>query len=501
MKRKKSKGDDGLRRKAETTIRKYSLVEPGDRVLVAVSGGPDSIALLSILADLGGTGKFHLAAAYFNHGLRKQAENEARWVAEKAKSFGVPFFSGKAETETRVAKDRSPQERARLMRYRFFRNTAKREGYNKVAFGHTSTDQAETVLLYIARGTGRGGLAGIPPKRVLEDTGGEVTVIRPLIECTREEVMSYLNAVGAEWLEDESNLKTDYLRNRIRHLVLPVIRREINPQIEGAVTRVSGILRGEERLLEELSTQAFTNCRIRVSSGFALSVERLAALIPPVRRRVLRMAVSEVVQGIRPPGFRVIEELESLLAEGRPNRRISLPGGIRAERVYEKLHFFSREGIPEGSGTGETYGRLGFPNRVDGYEEDWEIEVPVPGEVSIPVPDHTPIQKIRLEVIPRSELDTFPDGKRRAVIDWERVRSLPLVIRAYRPGDRFHPLGAPGKKKLKKYFIENRVPVSERKSTLVLVSGGDIVWVAGHRIDDRYRITENTRNVLTIAVV
>lgn len=325
-------------RKVAETIRKYQMIEPHDRVLAAVSGGPDSTALLLALRELRERLGFELAVACFHHGLRKEAGRELEWVRKKSMSLGVPFFAGKAGKDLKKKDSRSPQERARRARYDFLGKIAGENGFNRIALGHTATDQSETVLLEIIRGTGRSGLAGIPPRRPLSPkSGNSIMVIRPLLERTREEIVGYLREKKTNWQEDRSNRDPKYLRNRIRGRIMPVIRKEVAPHLDKMVLRLSEILRDEEEFLETLAQEAFKKCRLTEDEGISLSVAMLGSLPPAIRRRVLRLAISKVKENLPPPGWEVLRELEVVLGPGRPTRRLSLPGGVRAERFCDRL--------------------------------------------------------------------------------------------------------------------------------------------------------------------
>ena len=329
-------------RKVAETIRKYQLLGPKDRVLAAVSGGPDSMALLLALRELRERLDFELAAASFDHGLRKEAGRELEWVRKKSLGMGLPFFAGKAKKDLKKKDSRSPQERARRARYDFLGKIAGENGYNRIAFGHTATDQAETVLLGIIRGTGRSGLAGIPPRRPLSPKSGDsIMVIRPLLERTREEIIGYLREKKTGWREDRSNRDPKYLRNRIRGKIIPVIRKEAAPHLDKMILRLTEILRDEEEYLEAVAREAFKKCRLAEAKDVGLSVAKVESLPPAIRRRVLRSAISSVNKNLPPPGWEVIRELEVILGPGRPNRRLSLPGGVLAERVYDRMRIFA----------------------------------------------------------------------------------------------------------------------------------------------------------------
>jgi tRNA(Ile)-lysidine synthase len=327
-------------RKVAETIRKYRLIEPRDRVLAAVSGGPDSTALLLVLRELRELLGFELAVASFNHGLRKEAGGELDWVRKKALSLGLPFFPGKSEKDLKKKDAHSPQERARRARYDFLGKIAGENWFNKIAFGHTATDQTETLFLGIIRGTGRSGLAGIPPRRPLSPKSGDsIMVIRPLLERTREEIVGYLREKKSNWREDRSNRDPKYLRNRIRGRIIPVIRKEAAPHLDKMVVRLAEILREEEEYLEALTREALKKCCLAENNGVGLSMARFGSLPPAIRRRVLRLAISQVKGNQPPPGWEVIRELEVISGPGRPARCLSLPGGVRAERVGDRLRF------------------------------------------------------------------------------------------------------------------------------------------------------------------
>ncbi|MCK4262385.1 tRNA lysidine(34) synthetase TilS, partial [bacterium] len=244
-----------LKEKVRRTIVRYRMLEPGDRLVVAVSGGPDSVALLSILACLSQELNFSLQVAHLNHMFRaKEAEEDALYVKELAKKFSLPITVRKRNVLAFIKrKHLSPEEGARQVRYKFLQDVAEKAGANKIALGQTADDQAETVLIWMLRGSGLKGLTGIPAVRPLENS----LIIRPLIEVSRSEIEDYLREEGLAVRVDASNLKPVYLRNKIRLKLIPLLARDYNPNIKSVLSGMSQILRADEECLNEVQERTF----------------------------------------------------------------------------------------------------------------------------------------------------------------------------------------------------------------------------------------------------
>lgn len=451
----------------EATIRDHHMLQAGDTVVTAVSGGPDSVALLHTLANLSAGWSLRLVVAHLNHKLRgAAADEEAAFVARLSADLNLPCEirstnAAKIHREQR----RSLQEVARDLRYTFYGEVAEMYGAQKIALGHQAEDNAESVLMHLLRGAGPRGLSGIPPVR-------DRRIIRPLIQTTRQEILDFLARKGWAYVKDQSNLDRKYLRNRIRHELLPCLQKQYNRDVVSALNRLAAILRDEENFWEQEVKQAFD---FAVTEGrtdaVVLSGASLSRQHPALLRRVIRRAVSCVKGDLRRLGHTHVEAVSRLITGPCCYGRADLPGGVRVERDREKISFL-----------------VGNP------------EVPVSFEYDISCPATTRMDEIGLSLrLSEYALNEIPDLRAcpegTALFD-RAALCFPLKVRNFRPGDRFRPLGLAGTQKLKAFFINEKVPRAKRRRCPILLSRGDIIWVAGYRIADPAKITDKTKRVV-----
>lgn len=445
-----------LLKKVQKTIARFGMLNPGERVVVAVSGGPDSMVLLHLLCLLQEPLALRLHVAHLDHGLRgEEGKRDAEFVRGWAEKGGLPSTIGRVEVRKMKG---SLQEAARHARYRFLEEVAKKVGASRIALGHTQDDLAETVLINLMRGAGLKGLAGIPPAR-------EGWIIRPLIETSRQEVLAYAESQGVPFVVDASNLSGRYLRNRIRLKLLPTLA-EYNPRVVETLARAALILREEDAYLSTLAEAALSS--LLKGEETALPILALEGLHPALRRRVLREAFFGV-SGLSLSWGKTLA-LEGLLQA--PSGRLSLPGGVVALREGERL-IFARRGDPQGV-------EAVYPIPLEG-----EMELPAFG------------LRLRFTLLPKEACDLKVASSFSAFFDSQRMEE-PLTVRAWRPGDRFFPLGLGGRKKLQDFFVDLKIPRWRRHSIPFLLSRDQIAWVVGMRIDDRFKVTGETREVLKV---
>jgi len=456
------------------TLDKYRMTEPGQTVLVAVSGGPDSMALLYLLHGLRKDKGLALAVAHFNH-LTRGAESDAdeEMVAEVAGRLGLPFRAGRYDVPGAVAPGASLQVVAREKRYEFLREAAATLGAGRVALGHQADDQAETVLQHILRGSGVRGLAGMPPVRGI--------FIRPLIEVRRRDLESYLASRGLSYRTDPSNYKTVYHRNRVRLELIPFLTSGYNPRLVETLNQLAQACRADEEYLAGQARAAWE----RMASGEggpSLELAGLARLPDALAARVVRMAW-EQLRG-NPDDLSYVQTMAvlSLASAGRTGGVVHLPGGGRVTRTYTHL-LFHRAAGRDGEAPPHSGADPGLPPR--------------PVRV-LRVPGRTPVPELNCTIVASTPagcppLKELPPTE--AVLDLERTGGE-LHVRTRRRGDLFWPLGLPGRIKLKKFFIDRKVPRGERDRWPLVASRDDIVWVAGLQPGHRYRVTESTRRFL-----
>jgi len=448
-------------------LRHGTMLTPGGRILLAVSGGSDSTALLALFAAAAPELGITLHVAHLDHGWRgRAAAGDSEFVRRLALRFGIPVTVGHVDPAVwRGRGASSREERARILRRNFLEATAAEVGADRIALGHTLDDQAESFLLRLLRGSGRRGLGGIHP--VVDGR-----FIRPLLGLRRADLRAWLRAHRLRWREDATNRDLGHARNRVRRRLLPLLEREFNPQATRVLARAADLLRDEEEWLERLTRKAYEVVATEKPPLVTLDAGRLEALPIAARRRLVRRAIERIRGHLRGIDQRHVERALSLLARGGKTR-LDLPGGLRVSSEGRTLNFAARNARPA------------HPQR-----SIQEALCPIPGRVDFP--------HFRLEATLAARGDAIPrPASDRALLDADLVKG-PLVVRPRRSGDRFHPQGAPGSRRLKQFLIDRKVPVDERGEIPLVLTGERIAWVVGHRIDDRFKITPATRRVLVL---
>lgn len=428
--------------KLRTCIREQELMRPGDRVGVAVSGGADSVGLLRGLLELRDELGVVLSVAHFNHKIRgAEADSDEEFVRQLAERLGLQFHCGSGDATVHAREHKlSLETAARELRYGFLRGLLTGGALDKVATGHTMDDQAETVLMRLVRGAGTKGLAGIYPAQKVGDSGA---IVRPLLRARRGEVEDYLRGLGQDWRDDPTNRDLRHLRNRVRHQLLPLLEREFNPAIAEVLSNMAQMAREEQeqwqRELETLLPQVFALNR---EGGGVIHLRLLEQHPVATRRRLLRAAGEAL--GIR-TDFEHIDGLLRLCSSQGPRagKTFELPGGWRASVAGGEL-------VLEKAGARRAL-------------RDYAYRLPVPGEVR--VPEAGSLVRARVAA---SNQALNPGALARE-----------LMVRNWRPGDRFWPEHCKGPKKLKELLQEKGVPQAERAAWPVVVSNTTIVWVRG----------------------
>ena len=315
------------------TIRRHAMLRGGETVIVAVSGGADSTALLRALVGLRADLDLELRVAHFNHLLREDAGEDATFVAEMARGLGLPYHEGSGDPRAFAARTgRSVEDAARHLRYAFLVSVAAAVPADVIATGHTLDDQAETVLMRLLRGAGPWGLAGIPPVR----PHAGARLIRPLIETPHALVEASLRAEGVAWREDPTNRDHAMLRNRIRHVLLPTLE-GYNPDVRGTLARLAEVVRDETAALDELAGRRVDAVLSGDRSAVRVALAPFAALPPALQRRALREAVRRARGNLQGVAFVHLEGARKVALEGKTGAVAELPGGVRAVRLRGAL--------------------------------------------------------------------------------------------------------------------------------------------------------------------
>lgn len=452
-------------KKVDNTISKYRMIGRGDRVIVAVSGGADSVCLLDVLHSLKGVLGIELVVAHFDHGLRPGEDaSETEFVKSLATSFDCDFVTKKAGPALKLG-SASLEERARDVRYRFLKEVKEQFSAQKIAMGHNLNDQAETVLMRLLRGSGPSGLSGIPPVR-------DTHIIRPLIEVTRSQIQSYLSNRGLSHITDSSNSETKHLRNEIRLNLLPQLER-YQPKIVEILGRTAGIMREENEWLEAKATRWLKKWAEKGSNDeIVLPLLQFKGLPEPLKNHVIRQALKRKGGSLRRISLPTIDAIKQIATGSKPQAEVTLPNMLAVKRVYDRLIFSKSK--PQ------------TPKRF-GYIMD------KPGAFDLETLGCT----IQLEEVERKALVELKTSAWTACLDADLI-TYPLMLRNFLPGDRFVPLGMTGHKKLKSFFIDMKIPSHVRARIPILLQGNKPIWICGLRIDDRFRVTSKTKRVLKI---
>ncbi len=439
------------RKRIEGGVRRFildrALLSSDGRLLLAVSGGPDSTALLLIMARLAKNLRISLGVAHFDHGLRghETAEREEAFVRDLACSLGVPCFSGADDVRALAhSQHLSLEDAARRARYAFLASVAARESFSAVATGHTASDQAETVLLHLVRGSGLDGLAGMTPRSSWPLGGSDLTLVRPLLRLSREQTLAYCAAACVAPVEDETNLSPQYRRNRVRHELLPLLR-DLNPGIESALVRLSDAAAEDTAYLRGVASEALLP---RQDGAEGLSLRLLRAWPASPRRHALRLAFAAVVGDARELTQSHLQAIERLVLAGKTGDRLDLPRNVSASLRRDALELradVTAAALPDEAAVLNVLGEMHF------------------GPLLVAASASSP-----------------PSGQ------WAEVDAAAagtwLCVRARLPGDRFQPLGMAQDKKLQDFLTDAHVPRDARDSVPLFVSPRGIVWVGGLRV-------------------
>ncbi|HED04929.1 MAG TPA: tRNA lysidine(34) synthetase TilS [Candidatus Fraserbacteria bacterium] len=462
-----------LIKQARETIERYRMLRRGDRVLIALSGGVDSLSLLEVLSELRAELGLWLAIAHLDHQLRPGSAHDAELVRQIAQQHGLPaIIEAQNVPEYINSRHCSPEEGARQVRYRFLERAMRQLGANRIALGHNRDDQVETFLLRLIRGAGPAGLAGMPPVRG--------PFIRPLITCSRADILAFARQRHLSYCQDPTNRELGPLRNRVRQQLLPLLA-GYNPQIRETLWRTQQLLGQLDRDLEALARPLLARATLVTRPGeLLLDKQALAEQPDSLKLQTLRAALRQVRGDLR--GIEAVH-LEALLAEFKRRRsgaQIELPGGWLG--VNRGAKFLLTRAAPSAP------------------------EPPDSGEYSLRVPGETVLPSLGWRF--RTTLDRLdhsaaalrfsePERRLEIALDYAKIKK-PLAVRLRRQGDRFHPLGMQGTKKLQDFFVDEKLPRSERDRTPLLVDRSGIVWVVGWRLDEAYKLEATTRQVLHI---
>lgn len=473
-----------LLKKVYLTIEGYDLVRQGETVLCAISGGPDSTAMLHLLKEINDLQQLEwkLHVAHVNHGLRgKAADEDQAFTQSLAEKLQLPFHTTKFDIEAlRKERKQSAEEAGRDARHQWLHDTAVAVKAQKIALAHSLDDQAETILHRIIRGTGLRGLKGMAPIRLLSKKS-DLFLVRPLIEVERYEIEAFLRERGIAYKTDMTNFDTSITRNKLRHKLIPMIESEFNPRVKMSLVKLGQTAGSFYILLREIAGEVFENTKMLSGEDeVCLSVEEFAKLPPAIQTLIIDRALKTLLGRMPHLNFEHYLEIISLCGEHGYAKAIRLPKGLEARRESYVLKIYRPKAPPP---------------------------LPKFSRQKLKVPGRTLVTKLNLQIeaqVMEGKIVGLKEYIRNKdyteeVIDIEKIQG-PLVLRLRKHGDTFNPLGARGKVKLKKFFIDNKVPKPIRDRVPILTDDDKIVWVVGYRIGNEVKITDDTKRILKLKV-
>ncbi|HBT50289.1 MAG: tRNA(Ile)-lysidine synthase [Caldanaerobacter subterraneus] len=446
------------------TIEKYNMIEKDDKIVMGISGGPDSLCMLDVLFNLKGKFNLKLYVVHVNHMIRgEDAKKDAEFVEKLCKDLDLPFFLFEENVPYLAKKMGLSEEQAgRYVRYKAFEETLKRVGGNKIAVAHNKNDVAETVLLNILRGTGLRGLIGIKP------VNGNI--IRPLIEIERREIEKYLKDKNLHPRIDHTNYEDLYTRNKIRLKVIPYIEEVFKIDLVENLSRMAAILLEEDDYLEAKCEEVFNQiCEIN-GEEIKVDVDALKSQHTAIKRRLVRRMYFYVKGETDGLEYGHVEDVLNLL-DKPTSSKIDLPFEIEALKMYNNLVIRKKK----------TKEKVKFKEVLK-----------IPGVTTI-----EGIGKFKAYVVDISQVDDFNKGEYIKFFDYDKIKGE-IVVKSREDGDRFSPLGMRGTKKLKEFFIDEKIPREERDYIPLVAIGKEIVWVVGYRMSEKFKVDKNTSKVLVI---
>ncbi len=460
-----------LEDKVFETIRKHKLLE-GEYVVVGISGGPDSVCLLSILNSLSPKLEIKLHAVHINHMLRgKEADDDEEYVITLCKKLNIPLIVKKIDIRT-LAKNKgiSLEEAGREARYEEFGKILEELGKGVVAVAHNKNDQAETILMHLVRGTGLNGLKGMEYKRG--------AIVRPLLDIRREEIEDYCTSNLLNPRTDSSNLESIYTRNKVRLELIPSINRLFDRDIIESLCRMASVVAEDSDFIEDNAFKVYNKCiQKRDSNTLELDADKIRTSHPSIAKRVLRMAINELRGDLKGIEAIHLESIQNIIETGVTGKHITIPGGICVKLSYGLLKLYEPDTLVTAA--------------------DFEMLLDMTGSTELSDKGYI----IEADII--EEVESFKDyqgvsqNAYQQFFDCGKLISG-IYIRNRRNGDVFKPLGSSGTKKLKEYFIDKKIPRELRDNIPLIAKNNEIIWIVGHRTSDKFKVTENTKSVLKI---
>jgi tRNA(Ile)-lysidine synthase len=442
-------------------IEKYELIKRGERILIALSGGPDSVFLLYFLLKYKRKYGINLGAMHVNHMIRgEEADNDEKFCRKLCRQLEVDYYTVKRDVPSFAKNNKiSIEEAARGIRYTELAKVQKKFGYHKIATAHNCSDNAETVFINLIKGTGLKGLSGIPILRG--------NIIRPILSISKDEILKYLGAKNVHYLVDQTNLSNIYERNFIRNEIFPLIKKQLNSKLEQTLFKSSSVLRKQAAVLNSATEIISDSIVAKKKGNLEINIDKLSTIDKNIWSDVIKFSIERnySVQ----VSFNDCDKIISLFSN-QTGKVVSISNSLTALRERSKV--------------------LVYPKNKPKKPENLEIKINGSGRIDK--------KKIIINKVDR-KLAVHSKNKNIEYINANKVKES-FILRIWKDGDRFYPLGLNGSKKVSDFLNDQKVPSFEKNEQLVLINSKKIVWVVGHRIDNRFKITEKTRKVLQLCL-
>lgn len=465
--------------KVRETIENYKLLKQYDKIVVAVSGGVDSVVLLDVLNKLSEEYHWQLIVAHLNHGFRgAEADADAQLVEQLADSYQLESFIEKISVPHYIMETKqSPQEAARNVRYEFLERVRQKTKATAIAVGQNANDQAETILINLLRGGGVSGLKGIPVKRD--------EIVRPLLGIKREEIEYWAKMNSLSFCFDSSNANTVYLRNKIRLKLIPHLEETYNPMLVNNLNKTAAVLAAEDQYLTEKTAEKLAQIVVKNDQQLKLDLTLWAKEDIAIQRRIIRAVYDQLASESNCTlGFDHVEQVIHWAKEGKTGGLVALPGKVTVRKEYSYLIF--------------TVDDVNNRDKTK-FSQLWQkaILVNVPGETIVEQLGIT----VKTEVVEHMSSGKIPSSNNEQIfLDGSKLFGKDIYIRSRRPGDRFSPKGMKGTKKLKDFFIDEKIPSHLRGKIPLLTTGkGEIIWVMGYRMAQGYQAIDSNKPILQVA--
>jgi tRNA(Ile)-lysidine synthase len=444
-------------------VKNSGLINYNDKIVVGVSGGPDSMCLLNILLTLSKEFDLIIFVVHINHCLREEADFEENYVRNFCDKSNIKFFSKKTDISTLAKQNKvSTEEIAREVRYNFFYEILKQTGSNKIAVAHNANDNAETILMNILRGCGPDGLTGI----------SEINqnIIRPLIDIKRSEIEEYCSENMIQTMIDKTNLESVYMRNKIRNNIIPYLQ-EFNPDIIAGLNKMGNIIQEEEEFIEEYIDEEYKEIKIDDKEKVILDKEKFIHLKTGLQRRILRKAVFEFCGSLKNISFNAIDNAILIIKDSHNGNIVKITNKVKILINYNKLEFFDEKE----------------------EKKDFIYELNIPGMTYI----HELDSYVSVEIADADKVPDIIKEKNKKIFDIAKTGKK-LYLRNRKNGDYFYPTGMTGTKKIKDFFSDNKIELYERDRIPILTNENDIIWVVGMRSSKKFLKDKSTKEVIII---